>query len=123
MRRLGWDILALVTFAGAAAGLYLFWAATGYRPWICYSTALAAVALLAAWGAWLWRRLSLWLTRFFLFAAGFDLLAEGFLHPVHPETVLAKLSCELMLFGVFALYLFVLRPLDVWLKQPRMNAD
>ncbi|NQU09989.1 hypothetical protein HQ590_04305 [bacterium] len=117
MKRLVWDATALVTFAGAAAGLYLFWAATGYQLWICYSSAVIAVIVLAAWGRWLWSRLSLPLTKFFLFAAGFDLLMEGFLHPVHPETVLAKLSCELMLFGVFTVYLFGLRPIDVRLAR------
>jgi hypothetical protein len=107
------DIIALLGFTAAAAGCYVLWFATGYRDWICYSIAVIAVAALGWWLRWLWPRLALWLTKFFCVAALFDLLMEGFIHPFHPETLLAKLACQLTLFLVYAFYLIVLRPIDV----------
>ncbi len=112
MKQTRWDVIALLSFTGVAAGGYVLWFATGYRDWICYSTAVLAVAGLGFWLRWLWPRLTLWLTKFFCLAAMVDLLMEGFIHPFHPETLLAKLACQLMLFGTYAIYLAFLRPID-----------
>lgn len=113
MKRHRWDIIALLGFTAVSAGCYVFWFATGYRDWICYSTAVLAVAALGGWLRWLWPRVALWLTKFFCVAAMFDLLMEGFVHPFHPETLVAKLTCQLTLFGAYAIYLAILRPIDV----------
>lgn len=120
MKRITWDVAALVAFTATAAVCYLGWAAANYRPWICYTTVVAVVGALMAWFRWLWPRLALGLTKFFCIAAAFDLLLEGFLHPIHPETPVAKLTCELTLFGVYAVYMIVrkpLLPLDLWLTE------
>ncbi len=118
MKRMGWDVVAVVTFSAVAMASYLGWAAADYRPWVCYSTAVAVVGALLAWLRWLWPRLMLGLTKFFCVAAAFDLLMEGFLHPIHPETPIAKLTCEMTLFGIYAVYMLLrkpLEPLDLWL--------
>jgi hypothetical protein len=116
-----WDIIALLGFTVVAATCYLLWFATGYQAWICYGTAIATVAGLALWLRWLWPRLGLWLTKFFCIAAMFDLLMEGFVHPFHPQTLPAKLACQLTLFAVYGFYLAVLRPIDARLMT-RSNA-
>jgi hypothetical protein len=119
MRVIKWDIAALLVFTAAAALAYLFWYAAGYDRWVCYLSAPAIVAGLAIYLRWCWVRLRLWLTRFFCIAAMFDLLMEGFVHPFHPETLWAKLTCQLSLFAVYAVYLAVLRPLDLRLATRR----
>jgi hypothetical protein len=116
-RSVKWDAAALSTFTTVAAVCYLAWWQAGYGASFCYRTGLLVVAGLGFWLRWLWPRLALWLTKFFCLAALFDLLLEAFLHPFHPATLLAKLACQLMLFGVYALYLAVLRPVDVWLHR------
>lgn len=122
MKRIFWDVVALLVFTLTALVCYLAWRWAGYATWYCYSTAVIVVAALCVWLRWLWPRLSLWLTKFFLVAALFDLLMEGLVHPFHPETLVAKLTCQMTLFGVYALYLAVLRPIDVrvggWLRIP-----
>jgi hypothetical protein len=120
MKKLTWDVVAVVTFTAVAMASYLGWAAVNYEPWICYTSAVVVVAGLAVWARWLWPRLALGLTKFFCVAATFDLLMEGFLHPIHPETPVAKLTCELSLFGVYAIYIILrkpLQPLDLWLTE------
>ena len=112
MRAIRWDITTLLGLTAVATALYLFWFLVGYHRGICYVSALVVVSLLGWWVRWLWHRVALRLTRFFAVAALFDLLLEGFVHPFHPETLAAKISCQLSLFVVYALYLFVLRPLD-----------
>lgn len=118
MRRIGLDVVALVMFSAVAMASYLGWAAADYKPWVCYSTAVVIVGALIVWLRWLWPRLLLGLTKFFCIAAAFDLLMEGFVHPIHPETPIAKLTCEMTLFSVYAIYMIArkpLLPLDLWL--------
>ena len=122
MKRIGWDLLAFLGFGMASTLCYIGWMATNYVPWICYTTALVITIGLGFWLRWLWPRLGLWLTKFFCIAALFDLLMEGFVHPFHPETLVAKLTCQLTLFGVYAIYLAILRPLDAWRLQRRSVA-
>ncbi len=119
MHSIKWDLAVVVGFTAVAALAYLGWYAAGYDRWTCYLSALALVAGLGLWLRWVWARLGLGLTRFFCLAALLDLLVEGFVHPFHPETVGAKLGCQLALFGVYAVYLVVLRPLDLRLATRR----
>jgi hypothetical protein len=114
MRSLRWDIFALgiITLTGLAC--HLGWAQVTEPRVFFVSTTLVAVALIA-WTQWLWLRLSLWLTKLFCVAAILDLAAEGILQPFHGHTVREKLVCQMMLFAAYAIYLAVLRPLDVWL--------
>ena len=107
-----WDVVALATFTAVAAVAYLAWWAMDYAPWFCYLGGLVVALGLAAWLRWLWSRVALWLTKFFCGAALFDLVMEAWIHPFHPETLPAKLACQLTLFGVYAVYLGILRPLD-----------
>ena len=127
-RSLGYGISELgVTINGHRAGSttvlapsagtdYALLLVSRYRQELHRTTDKVAIGL-ALWLRWLWPRLGLWLTRFFCVAALVDLVMEGFVHPFHPETLLAKLTCQLTLFGVYALYLAVLRPIDVWRTQ------
>lgn len=119
MRTIKWDIVAWLGFTLVAGLAYIAWYAVNYDRLICYLSALVIVAGLGIWLKWLWSRLRLWLTRFFCLAAAFDLLLEGFVHPFHPETLVEKLTCQLMMFGVYAVYLGLLRPLDLWLARRR----
>lgn len=107
-----WDCVALITFTLAAGLCYLGWWWSGYPVWFCYTTAVLAAGALSGWLRWLWPRVALCLTKFFCVAALFDLLLEGFVHPFHPETLVAKLLCQFSLFGVYAFYLGILRPID-----------
>ena len=112
MKRIAWDLLALLTFTLVGLACHVGWASVE-SYWIFCVSAVAATAALALWLRWLWPRLALWLTKFFCIAAAFDLLAEGLLQPWHHDTT-ANLICQMTLFAAYAIYLIVLRPIDVW---------
>ena len=119
-----WDALALVSITLTGLACHLVWERLPATT-VFASTALVIVAL-GGWTAWLWRRVGLWLTKFFCLAAIFDLAAEGVLRPYHGDTATAKLICQMTLFAAYAIYLGALRPLDVWLasrRQVRVQCD
>jgi hypothetical protein len=115
MKRTRWDIIALVSITLTGLACHLTWERLPARV-VFASTALVTVAL-SGWTAWLWPRVALWPTKFFCIAAIFDLAAEGVLRPYHGDTATAKLICQMTLFAAYAIYLAVLRPLDVWLAS------
>ena len=124
MKRIAWDLVALFTFTLMGLACHVGWASVE-RYWIFGVTAFAATGALVIWLRWLWPRLSLWLTKFFCIAAAFDLLAEGLLQPWHHDMT-ANLVCQMTLFAAYAIYLIILRPIDVrvgsWLRIPLPKA-
>ena len=114
MKRLQWDIFALVTITITGLSCHLGWSRVTEPRVFFLTTAIVAFALIV-WTRWLWTRLALWLTKFFCIAAIVDLVAEGILQPFHGHTAAEKLFCQLTLFTAYAIYLAVLRPIDVWL--------
>jgi hypothetical protein len=113
-----WDIVALVSLTLTGLACHWSWAQMNRPPIVFLSVVFVTVALVA-WVWWLWDQLALWLTKFFCVAAIFDLLAEGLLQPFHGHTAREKLICQLTLFAAYALYLALLRPVDVWLAARR----
>ena len=117
MKQKRWDILALVSITLTGLACHLTWERLPKFA-VFVSTALVVVAL-SGWTAWLWRRVGLWLTKFFCVAAILDLAAEGILRPFHGDSATAKLICQMTLFATYAFYLSALRPLDQWLASRR----
>ena len=116
MKHSRWDIFALVTITLAGLACHLGWARVT-EPRVFFLSTVIVVFVLIALTHWLWRRLSLWLTKLFCVAAIFDLMVEGILQPFHGHTAREKLICQLTLFAAYAIYLVFLRPLDVWLAN------
>jgi len=123
MKSTKWDAVALLSLT--LTGLVCHWLWNQQPPpslAFYYASTAVAVTGLVAWSAWLWPRVGLWLTKFFCVAAAVDLLGEGLLQPFHGHTLIAKLTCQMTLFAVYAVYLAALRPLDAWLSQRRSVA-
>jgi hypothetical protein len=68
-----------------------------------------------------WRRLRLFVTRFYCIVATLDLLAEGLLQPWHQCTA-ANLACTGRMFLVFFIGWLVLHPLESWFSRRKAAA-
>jgi hypothetical protein len=117
---MGWDIATFATFTAIVILTYTMW---GYfqKAWMFYSSAVAVAAVLGLMLAGVWRRLSLWLTKFFCIVSALDMLAEGFLQPMR-DIPADCWKCQMTMFWVFSAYLFVLRPLEMLLRS-RKNPE
>ena len=82
--------------------------------WQFVATTLVFVAGLSFWLVKEWRRLQLFITRFYCVAVIFDILAEGLLQPFHRCT-LNNILCTGRLFLVFSAFWLVLHPAERWL--------
>ena len=79
--------------------------------WQFVVTTLAFATFLILWLVKEWRRLRLFVTRFYCVVATMDLLAEGLLQPFHHCTA-DNLACTGRMFLVFLAFWLVLHPLE-----------
>jgi hypothetical protein len=113
------ELFVAVGFAAASALAHLVW-----NPIVAYwqfvAMTLVFVAGLSFWLAKEWRRLQLFITRFYCIAVIFDILAEGLLQPFHRCTF-NNIMCTGKIFLVFFAFWLVLHPLERWLAARRVK--
>ncbi|HUJ09767.1 MAG TPA: hypothetical protein VL171_07050 [Verrucomicrobiae bacterium] len=121
MRRFGRrELLVAVGFTLVSAFAHLIW-----NPivdyWQFVGTTLLFVAVLTFWLFKEWRRLTLFVTKFYCVAVIFDVFAEGLLQPYHHCTF-DNVLCTGKLFLVFFVFWLVLHPVERWLMARRVKA-
>lgn len=104
------DFCVGLGFALTNAVAHLIWSPMSVY-WQFVATTLALTAFLLVWLVKSWRRLELFVTKFYCLAALFDLLAEGLLQPFHHCTV-DNLFCTGRMFLVFFAFWLVLDPIE-----------
>jgi hypothetical protein len=106
-------------FAAVSALAHLIW-----NPIIDYwqfaMTTLLFAAALTFWLVREWRRLKLFVTKFYCVAVIFDIFAEGMLQPYHRCTF-DNILCTGKLFLVFFAFWLVLCPLERWLMARKVK--
>ncbi len=122
MTRLGRrELFVAMGFAGMSALAHLVW-----NPIVAYwqflATTLLFVAGLIFWLVREWRRLDLFVTKFYCLAVIFDIFAEGALQPFHKCTR-DNLLCTGRMFLVFFAFWLVLRPVERWLSCARRRGS
>ena len=88
--------------------------------WLFAATTLVFVGGLTFWLAKTWRRLELFITKFYCVAVIFDIFAEGILQPFHHCT-LNNLMCTGRMFLVFFAFWLVLHPIERWFSARQRN--
>ena len=106
------DLLVGIGFSAVNAGAHLIW-----NPivdyWQYVVTTLVFVSILTFWLVKEWRRLDLFITRFYCAAVILDVLAEGLLQPFHHCTF-DNLMCTGRMFLVFFAAWLLVYPLERW---------
>ena len=112
------DLLVGFGFALTNAVAHLIWNPI-VEYWQFVTSTLVFTTFLAVWLVREWRRLRLFVTKFYCVVATIDLFAEGMLQPYHHCT-LDNLMCTGRLFLVFFGFWIVSHPLESWLwRRPR----
>ncbi|HUI08372.1 MAG TPA: hypothetical protein VL486_15330 [Verrucomicrobiae bacterium] len=115
------ELHVAVGFTAISALAHLVW-----NPivdyWQFVLTTLAFVAGLSFWLFKEWRRLELFITKFYCLVVIFDVFAEGLLQPFHKCT-LDNILCTGRLFLVFFVFWLVLHPVERWLAGRRMQNE
>jgi hypothetical protein len=114
------ELWIAVGFAATSTLAHLVWNPI-VEYWQFVATTLVFVAGLSGWLVKEWRRLELFITRFYCIAVIFDILAEGLLQPFHRCTF-SNIMCTGRLFLVFFAFWLVLRPVERWLAARKVNA-
>ena len=112
------ELLVAVGFTLVSAGAHLIWNPI-VEYWQYVATTLMFVALLTFWLTKEWRRLELFVTKFYCVAVIFDIFAEGLLQPFHHCTF-DNVMCTGRLFLVFFVGWFVLHPVERWLAGRKL---
>src|SRR6266853_1903654 len=106
------DLLVGIGFSAVNAGAHLIW-----NPivdyWQYVVTTIVFVSALTFWLVKEWRRLDLFITKFYCVAVIVDVFAEGLLQPFHHCTF-DNLMCTGRLFLAFFVGWFVLHPVERW---------
>jgi hypothetical protein len=106
------DLLVGIGFSAVNAGAHLVW-----NPIVDYSqyvvTTVMFVSILTFWLVKEWRRLDLFITRFYCSAVIVDIFAEGLLQPFHHCTF-DNLMCTGRMFLVFFAAWLLVYPLERW---------
>jgi len=106
------DLLVGIGFSCVNAAAHLVWnPITLY--WQYVVTTLVFVSLLGFWLSKEWRRLDLFITRFYCAAVIVDVFAEGLLQPWHHCTF-DNLMCTGRMFLVFFVAWLLVYPLERW---------
>src|ERR1700675_995315 len=115
------DLLVGIGFSAVNAGAHLVW-----NPivdyWQYVVTTVVFVSALTFWLSKEWRRLDLFITKFYCAAVVVDVLAEGLLQPFHHCTF-DNLMCTGRMFLVFFAAWLVLHPLERRLTARRASLD
>lgn len=114
------ELLVAVGFAVVCGIAHLIWNPI-VEYWQFVATTIVFVAGLTFWLVKEWRRLQLFITKFYCIAVIFDVFAEGILQPFHKCT-LNNLMCTGRMFLVFFAFWLVLHPLERWLAAHRTTA-
>lgn len=109
------DLFVGLGFAATNAVAHLVWNPVS-AYWQFVVTAVAFTAFLVIWLVKEWRKLQLWVTRFYCIVATIDLLGEGLLQPWHKCT-LDNLACTGRMFLVFFTFWLVLHPIEQWRRR------
>jgi hypothetical protein len=115
------DLLVGIGFSAVNAGAHLIW-----NPivdyWQYVVTTLVFVSALTFWLVKEWRRLDLFITRFYCAAVIVDILAEGLLQPFHHCTF-DNLMCTGRMFIVFFAAWLLVYPLERWftMRKPAVG--
>ena len=112
-------LFVAVGFTTVSALAHLVWNAI-VDDWQFLVATLVFVAGLSFWLVKEWRRLELFITRFYCVAVIFDILAEGLLQPYHHCTV-NNIMCTGRLFLVFFAFWLVLHPAERWFAARRIS--
>ena len=114
------DLFIAVGFAAVSAFAHLIW-----NPivdyWQFVGTTVLFVAALTFWLVKEWRRLKLFVTKFYCVAVIVDIFAEGLLQPYHHCTF-DNVMCTGKLFLVFFVFWLVLHPVERWLAGRKASA-
>lgn len=106
------DLLVGIGFSAVNAGAHLIW-----NPivdyWQYVVTTLVFVSLLMFWLTKEWRRLDLFITKFYCVAVIVDVFAEGLLQPFHHCTF-DNLMCTGRMFIVFFAAWLLVYPVERW---------
>ena len=106
------DLLVGIGFSAVNAGAHLVW-----NPivdyWQYVVTTVVFVSILTVWLAKEWRRLDLFITKFYCAAVVLDVFAEGLLQPFHHCTF-DNLMCTGRMFLVFFAAWLLVYPLERW---------
>jgi hypothetical protein len=106
------DLLVGIGFSAVSAGAHLVW-----NPivdyWQYVVTTVVFVSLLTFWLTKEWRRLDLFITKFYCVAVIVDVLAEGLLQPFHHCTF-DNLMCTGRMFLVFFASWLLVYPVERW---------
>jgi hypothetical protein len=107
-------------FALVSAFAHLIW-----NPivdyWQFVGTTVLFVVALTFWLVKEWRRLKLFVTKFYCVAVIVDIFAEGLLQPYHHCTF-DNIMCTGKLFLVFFVFWLVLHPVERWLAGRKASA-
>src|SRR5438876_9735077 len=114
MKRLSWDIATYIGFTAIILLTYFEWRGVENSR-VYFVSGVAVFLALGLALAFLWRRLALWVTKFFCIVSALDLLAEAFLQPIRDDAGMCYL-CQTKFVSIYALYLIVLFPLENWLR-------
>ena len=114
------ELFVAVGFTAVSALAHLVW-----NPivdyWQFVVTTLVFVAGLSCWLVREWRRLQLFITKFYCVAVIVDIFAEGLLQPFHRCTF-NNIMCTGRLFLVFFAFWLVLHPAERWWAGRRVKA-
>lgn len=114
------DLLVGIGFSAVNAGAHLVW-----NPIVDYwqyaVTTLVFVSILTFWLVKEWRRLDLFITKFYCAAVILDVLAEGLLQPFHHCTF-DNLMCTGRMFVVFFAAWLLVYPLERWFAMRKTAA-
>jgi len=99
-----------IGFAAVSALAHLIWNPIVHY-WQFVVTTLVFTVFLTVWLVKVWRRLEMFITRFYCMAVVFDIFAEGLLQPFHHCT-LDNLMCTGRMFLVFFAFWLVLYPVE-----------
>jgi hypothetical protein len=106
------DLLVGIGFSAVNAAAHLVW-----NPivdyWQYVVTTVVFVSVLTFWLTKEWRRLDLFITRFYCAAVIIDIFAEGLLQPFHHCTF-ENLMCTGRMFLVFFAAWLLVYPLERW---------
>ncbi len=106
------DLLVGIGFSAVNAGAHLVW-----NPivdyWQYVVTTAVFVSILTFWLTKEWRRLDLFITKFYCAAVIVDIFAEGLLQPFHHCTF-DNLMCTGRMFLVFFAAWLLVYPLERW---------
>src|SRR5437773_767581 len=109
------ELVVAIGFAVVSAVAHLVW-----NPIVVYwqfvATTLVFMTGLTYWLVKEWRRLQLFITKFYCVAVIFDIVAEGLLQPFHKCTA-DNILCTGRMFLVFFAFWLVLHPVERWLAD------